>query len=31
VFDRCANDQQVKCLIVVGEYACESLAIDVAG
>ena len=31
VFDRCANDQQLKCLTVVDEYTCESLAIDVAG
>jgi putative transposase len=31
VFDACANGQQLKCLTVVDEYTCESLAIDVAG
>ena len=31
VFDACANGQQLKCLPVVDEYTCESLAIDVAG
>ena len=31
VFDACANGQQLKCLTVLDEYTCESLAIDVAG
>jgi putative transposase len=31
VFGACANDQQIKCLTVVDEYARECLAIDVAG
>jgi putative transposase len=31
VFDRCANDQQLKCLTVTDEFTKEGLAIDVAG
>jgi len=31
VFDACANGQQLKCLTVLDEYTCESLAIDVSG
>jgi putative transposase len=31
VFDRCANDQQLKCLTIVDEWTREALAIDVAG
>ena len=31
VFDASANGQQLKCLTVLDEYTCESLAIDVAG
>lgn len=30
VFDACANGQQIKCLTVIDEFTCESLAIDVA-
>jgi len=31
VFDGCGNGQQLKCLMVVDEYARECLAIDVKG
>lgn len=31
VFDSCANGQQLKCLTVVDECACECLVINVAG
>jgi len=31
VFDRCANGQQIKCLIVTDEFTKEGLAIDVDG
>jgi putative transposase len=31
VFDACAKGRQLKCLTIIDVFACECLAIDVAG